>query len=98
MSAESLFHDLLGLGAHWRVTELTHLPGAHSEVRIVIEATDGLYESYRCPEDGAAVRAYDHAPLRKWRHLNPDYALARSIGITNCSIFLTMASIHPRFF
>jgi len=70
MSAESLFHDLLGLGTDWRVKELTHLPGAHSEVRIVIEATDGLYESYRCPDDGSSVRPYDHAPLRKWRHLN----------------------------
>ena len=44
MSIESLFHDLLGLGTDWRVKELAHLPGAHSEVRIVIEATAGLYE------------------------------------------------------
>lgn len=50
--------------------ELTHLPGAHSEVRIVIEATDGLYASYQCPDDGSSVRPYDHAPVRKWRHLN----------------------------
>ena len=42
MSAESLFHDLLGFGTDWRVKELTHLPDAHSEVRIVIEARDGL--------------------------------------------------------
>ena len=70
MSAELLFHDLLGLGSDWRVKELTHLAGAHSEVRIVIEATDGLYESYRCADDGGSVRPYDHAPLRKWRHLN----------------------------
>jgi hypothetical protein len=40
MSIESLFHDLLGLGTDWRVKELAHLPGAHSEVRIVIEATN----------------------------------------------------------
>ena len=70
MSAESLFHDLLGLGTDWRVKELTHLPGAHSEVRIVIEATDSLYENYRCPDDGSSVRRYDRAPARKWRHLN----------------------------
>lgn len=31
------------------------------------------------------------------RRFNPDYALAMSTGITNCSIFLTMASIQPRF-
>jgi hypothetical protein len=41
---ESLFHDLLGLGTDWRVKELAHLPGAHSEVHIVIEATAGLCE------------------------------------------------------
>jgi hypothetical protein len=44
MSIESLFHDLLGLGTDWRVKELAHLPGAHSEVHIVIEATAGLCE------------------------------------------------------
>lgn len=70
MKIESLFHDLLGLGADWRVKELTHLPGAHSEVRIVIEATESLYQNYRCPDDRGSVRAYDHAPVRKWRHLN----------------------------
>mgnify|MGYP003316775953 FL=1 len=70
MSAESLFHDLLGLGTDWRVKELTHLSGTHSEVRIVIEATDSLYENYRCPDDGSSARRYDRAPVRKWRHLN----------------------------
>ena len=70
MSAESLFHDLLGFGTDWRVKELTHLPDAHSEVRIVIEATDSLYGNYRCPDDGSSVRRYDRAPVRKWRHLN----------------------------
>ena len=70
MSVEFLFHNLLGLGVDWRVKELTHLSGSHSEVRIVIEAAESLYESYRCPEDGGEVRLYDHAPLRKWRHLN----------------------------
>lgn len=70
MSIESLFHDLLGLGTDWRVKELAHLPGAHSEVHIVIEATAGLCERYKCPDDGGSVRHYDDAPVRKWRHLN----------------------------
>ena len=55
MSIESLFHDLLGLGTDWRVKELAHLPGAHSEVHIVIEATAGLCERYKCPDDGGSV-------------------------------------------
>ena len=70
MGIESLFHDLLGLGTDWRVKELAHLPGAHSEVHIVIEATAGLCERYKCPDDGGSVRHYDDAPVRKWRHLN----------------------------
>jgi transposase len=70
MSPEKLFHELLGLGDHWRVKELTYLKGGHGEVRIVIEDCPGLYENLSCSEDGADVRAYDHAPLRKWRHLN----------------------------
>ena len=70
MSIESLFHDLLGLGTDWHVKELAHLPGAHSEVRIVIEATAVLYERYKCPDDGGSVRHYDDAPVRMWRHLN----------------------------
>lgn len=70
MSPEKLFHELLGLGDQWRVKELTYLKGSHSEVRIVIEDCAPLIESLNCSEDGALVRAYDHAPLRKWRHLN----------------------------
>ena len=70
MSIKSLFHGLLGLGTDWRVKEFAHLPGAHSEVRIVIEATTGLCERYKCPDDGSSVRHYDYAPVMKWRHLN----------------------------
>ena len=42
----------------------------YSEVRIVIEATAGLYEAYQCPDDGNSVRHYDYAPVSQWRHLN----------------------------
>jgi hypothetical protein len=50
--------------------ELVHGPGAHNEVRIVIVATAGLLERYQYPDDNGAVRHYDYAPVREWRHMN----------------------------
>ena len=70
MKPEELFHDLLGLGANWQVTELVYLKGGRGEVRIVIEDTDTLIESLSCKEDGSSVRLYDHSAKRAWRHLN----------------------------
>ena len=70
MSPEKLFHELLGLGSHWRVTELEYLKGKHGEVRIVIEDEDALFDSLRCCEDSGCVRRYDHGTKRTWRHLN----------------------------
>lgn len=70
MSPEKLFHELLGLGDQWRVQELTYLKGGRGEVRIVIEDCAALFNGACCPEDGGALRPYDHAPKRKWRHLN----------------------------
>ena len=69
MSAEKLFHELLGLGVHWRVTELAYLKGGRGEVRIVIEDTDALFESLSCCQDNSVGR-YDHMAKRTWRHLN----------------------------
>ncbi len=70
MKPEELFHELLGLGANWRVTELVYLKGGRGEVRIVIEDTAALIESLNCKEDGSSVRLYDHSAKRTWRHLN----------------------------
>ena len=64
MSPEKLFHELLGLGSHWRVTELEYLKGKHGEVRIVIEDEDALFDSLRCCEDSGSVRRYDHGTKR----------------------------------
>ena len=50
-----LFHELLGLGANWQVTELVYLKGGRGEVRIVIEDTNALVESLNCKEDGSSV-------------------------------------------
>ena len=69
MSPEKLCHELLSLGAHWRVTELAYLKGGRGEVRIVIEDTDALFESLSCCQDSSVAR-YDHMAKRTWRHLN----------------------------
>lgn len=70
MKPEVLFHELLGLGSHWQVTELVYLKGDHSEVRIVIKDEDALFDSFKCCECSGCTRRYDHGAKRKWRHLN----------------------------
>lgn len=70
MNPEKLFHDLLGLGSDWSVSELHYLKNKQSEVRIVIESQDSLKSSMTCAEDGSSVSRYDLAPKRTWRHLN----------------------------
>ena len=70
MKPEELFHELLGLGANWQVTELVYLKGGRGEIRIVIADTNALIESLNCKEDGSSVRLYDHSAKRTWRHLN----------------------------
>jgi len=70
MSPEKLFHELLGLGSHWRVTELEYLKGKRGEVRIVIEDEDVLFDALRCCEGSGCVRRHDHGTKRTWRHLN----------------------------
>ena len=70
MYPEKLFHELLGLGVDWSVSELHYLKNKHSEVRIVIEANESLQSVVTCAVDGSSVSRYDLAPKRTWRHLN----------------------------
>jgi hypothetical protein len=35
-----------------------------------MEKTPTLWAQEKCPHCGQAVRGYDHAPERRWRHLN----------------------------
>jgi len=70
MSPEKLFHELLGLGTHWKVSELVYLKGDRSEVRIVIEDSAELLAGMSCADDGGSVSLYDHGAKRTWRHLN----------------------------
>jgi transposase len=70
MNPEKLFHEMLGLGSDWSVSELHYLKNKQSEVRIVIESQDSLESSMTCPVDGSSFSRYDLAPKRTWRHLN----------------------------
>ena len=88
-SPEKLFHELLSLGSHWRVTELEYLKGKRAEVRIVIEDTDALFESLSCCVDGGSVRRHDHGTKRTWRHLNifeHEYFIECSLPRMKCTM------------
>lgn len=66
---EKLFHTLLGLGNEWEITEL-RFDQESGEVRIRIEAAEGLSANEKCAEDGGEVTACDHGREREWRHLD----------------------------
>lgn len=69
MTPEKLFHELLGLGLNWEVTE-SRFEAKSGIVYLEIRETGRLWESVRCPEDGGGVFCYDHTEILTWRHLN----------------------------
>ena len=69
MTPEKLFHELLGLGLHWEVTE-SRFERESGTVFWEIRETARLWESGRCPQDGGLVFCSDHTELLTWRHLN----------------------------
>lgn len=69
MTPEKLFHELLGLGLSWEVTE-SRFERESSTVVLQIQETQGLWQSQRCPQDGGLVFCYDHTEELVWRHLN----------------------------
>jgi len=69
MTPEKLFHDLLGLGLNWEVTE-SRFDKASGTVSLELRETTRLWDSVRCPQDGGAVFCYDHTESLTWRHLN----------------------------
>ena len=69
MTPESMFHQMLGLGKDWDVTNCqfdskTHLVTLH------IRETEQFWKSFRCPHDGGETFCYDHTEELVWRHLN----------------------------
>ena len=67
---EKMFQQLLGLGEAWQVTQMNYLEKAQ-QVEIRVADTPALWRQEKCPPCARAnVRGYDHAPERRWRHLN----------------------------
>jgi transposase len=69
MTPEKLFHELLGLGLNWEVTD-SHFDREKGTVVLEIKETERLWDSERCPKDGGFVFCYDHTEELVWRHLN----------------------------
>jgi len=70
MIPEKAFQQILALGDTWRVAGVDYLEREQT-VRIRIEETHALWAAQSCPHCAhATVSGYDHAPERRWRHLN----------------------------
>jgi transposase len=69
MTPEKLFHELLGLGLNWEVTE-SRFERESGTVFLEIRERPALWETARCPKDGGLVSCYDHTEALRWRHLN----------------------------
>ena len=69
MTPEKLFHELLGLGLNWEVTD-SRFDRAQGIVILEIKETERFWDSQRCPKDGGLVFCYDHTEELVWRHLN----------------------------
>ena len=69
MTPEKLFHELLGLGLNWEVTE-SRFDQTSGTVSLELGETARLWDPTRCPQDGGRVFCYDHTEVLTWRHLN----------------------------
>ena len=62
-----VFARLLGLKKPWRVSRVS-LSSEAREVDVWLEHRDGA--TFPCPECRLPLPVYDHAPMRRWRHLD----------------------------
>jgi len=70
MIPEKVFQQILALGEAWRVARMDYQE-KEQRVLIRVEETPELWSQESCPHCTAkTVRGYDHAPERRWRHLN----------------------------
>jgi transposase len=70
MIPEKVFQQILALGNSWRVAGVDYQEPAQKVV-IRVEETAALWPAESCPHcRRQTVRGYDHAPERRWRHLN----------------------------
>jgi transposase len=70
MIPEKVFERILVLGDGWRVENVAYVE-KEGKVLLRIEETPALWASECCPHcRSKKVGGYDHAPERRWRHLN----------------------------
>ncbi len=69
MTPEKLFHELLGLGLNWEVSE-SRFERESGTMYLEIRETPRIWETVRCPKDGGLVGCHDHTEVLSWRHLN----------------------------
>jgi len=70
MIPEKMFHSLLALGESWRIKQVEYVE-RESKVLIRVEETAALWPAEKCSHCARqTMRGYDHAPERRWRHLN----------------------------
>jgi len=67
---EKVFHQILALGEAWRVRQVDYVE-KESKVLIRVEETPVVWATQSCPHcQSKSVGGYNHAPERRWRHLN----------------------------
>ena len=70
MIPEKVFQQILALGEAWRVVRMDYQE-KEQRVLIRVEEMPVLWKQESCPHcNSKSVRGYDHAPERRWRHLN----------------------------
>ncbi len=70
MIPEKVFHQILALGDAWQVAAVEYLE-KDRKVTIHVQERPQLWATQQCPRCGRPhVAGYDHAPERRWRHLN----------------------------
>jgi transposase len=70
MMPEKVFQQILALGEAWRVNRMDYIE-KESKVLIRVEESPALWKQESCPHcNSKSVCGYDHAPERRWRHLN----------------------------
>lgn len=70
MIPEKMFQQILALGESWHVVAVDYVE-KDRQVIVRVEETPRVWAGQLCPHCGsAAVGGYDHAPERRWRHLN----------------------------
>ena len=66
MEDKELYQRILGLEEPWQVNDIElDIPGGEVVLRLAYAATRG-----QCPECGEWYAFHDHAPERRWRHLD----------------------------